>query len=266
MSNLTLPFASVYGPVKSWRFGRSLGIDPIGCISTCSFNCAYCQLGEIEVRTIKRQIFVPTEQIVRDLQAFKPWEFDVVTLSGSGEPTLALNLEEILTAVKEITQRPTVVLTNSTLLNSSEVRSALTLADTVAAKLDAILLEQLQRVNRHVEGVDLSSILAGLEKFHQEYQGSLTIQTTILFPWSLEERLAYIDLVQHLEPDEIQLNTPTRPRPLVHQLEARGNDTESLPYSTRTLKQVSATFLQTFAVQIEEATEIPVRVTPVAPL
>ncbi len=39
-------FCSVYGPVASWRFGSSLGIDPIGLVSTCSFNCAYCQLGE----------------------------------------------------------------------------------------------------------------------------------------------------------------------------------------------------------------------------
>jgi wyosine [tRNA(Phe)-imidazoG37] synthetase (radical SAM superfamily) len=41
-------FCSVYAPVASWRFGSSLGIDPIGLVSTCSFNCAYCQLGEIE--------------------------------------------------------------------------------------------------------------------------------------------------------------------------------------------------------------------------
>jgi wyosine [tRNA(Phe)-imidazoG37] synthetase (radical SAM superfamily) len=83
MANATLPFISVYGPVQSWRFGRSLGIDPIGPISTCSFNCVYCQLGEIEVCTAERQIFIPTEQIIQDLQAFAPWEVDVVTLSGS---------------------------------------------------------------------------------------------------------------------------------------------------------------------------------------
>jgi DNA-binding CsgD family transcriptional regulator len=30
------PFKAVYGPVQSWRFGRSLGIDPIGSVSTVS--------------------------------------------------------------------------------------------------------------------------------------------------------------------------------------------------------------------------------------
>jgi wyosine [tRNA(Phe)-imidazoG37] synthetase (radical SAM superfamily) len=158
-------FSSVYGPVPSWRLGRSLGIDPIGAISTCSFNCAYCQLGEIQRHTAQRQVFVPTEQIIQDLQAFKPWDVDAITLSGSGEPTLALNLGEILTGVKEITGRPTVVLTNSTMLKEVEVRQALLGVDVVAAKLDALSSEQLQRVNRPVTGIDWSIIRTGLEHF-----------------------------------------------------------------------------------------------------
>jgi wyosine [tRNA(Phe)-imidazoG37] synthetase (radical SAM superfamily) len=259
MVNETSPFISVYGPVKSWRFGQSLGIDPIGCISTCSFDCVYCQLGEIQAHTAQREIFVKTEQILRDLQAFAPWDVDAVTISGSGEPTLALNLREILIAVKEITQRPTVVLTNSTLLGDSEVRSALKIADVVAAKLDAVSSDQLRRVNRHVETLNLPYILTGLEQFRQEYQGQLTIQTMILYPWSLDEQLTYIEQIQKLKPDEVQLNTPTRPRPLIHQLEARGNHTESRPYPTQTLKQVNPDFLKTFTLQIQEATHIPVR-------
>ncbi|GAB1544564.1 hypothetical protein NUACC21_72400 [Scytonema sp. NUACC21] len=150
------------------------------------------------------------------------------------------------------------------MLNNHDVRSALSRANIVAAKLDAISSDRLRRVNRHVEGIGLPYILEGLEKFQQEYPGSLTIQTMILSPWSFEERLTYIDLMQQIMPDEIQLNSPTRPRPLIHQLEARGNHTQSLPYPTRTLKQVSLSFLQAFAVQIEEATRIPVRIAPVA--
>lgn len=39
----------IYGPVPSWRLGRSLGVDHICRSKTCSFDCIYCQLG----RTIK---------------------------------------------------------------------------------------------------------------------------------------------------------------------------------------------------------------------
>lgn len=55
--DLKQAFFSVYGPVFSWRYGNSLGIDPIGQTSTCSFNCVYCQLGEIEQITRDRRLF-----------------------------------------------------------------------------------------------------------------------------------------------------------------------------------------------------------------
>ena len=262
MSAKTSAFSSVYGPVPSWRFGRSLGIDPIGSSSTCSFNCVYCQLGEIQNHTASRQVFIPTEQIVQDLQVFAPWDVDVVTLSGSGEPTLALNLREILAAVKETTGRTTVVLTNSTMLSNLEVRSALTLADIVAGKLDAVSSEQLQRVNRPVAGIDLATILAGLEQFRQEYQGHLAIQTMLLSPWSEENRAEYIRLMQQLSPDEIQLNTPTRPRSVSRQLETRGARGLDRLYPVQLLKQVSREFLQDFATEIQEETKILVRCVP----
>ena len=59
--------SSVYGPVTSSRFGRSLGIDPIGLRSSCSLNCIYYQLGNIQQETTKRQIFVPSSQVISDL-------------------------------------------------------------------------------------------------------------------------------------------------------------------------------------------------------
>jgi len=109
-------FSSVYGPVKSWRYGRSLGIDPIGAISTCSFTCAYCQLGDIQYRTRQRHEFITTETIAADLQQSDFASADVVTISGSGEPTLALNLGNIAIAVKNLIAKPLIVLTNGTLL------------------------------------------------------------------------------------------------------------------------------------------------------
>lgn len=263
MQNATI-FQSVYGPVSSWRYGKSLGIDPIGSISTCSFNCVYCQLGEIERQTRDRQIFIPADRILQDLQAFAPWDVDVITLSGSGEPTLALNLGEIIARVRELARKPIVVLTNATLLRDPSVRQALALADKVAAKLDAVSPEQLRRVNRPVAGIELEDIGLGLQQFRAEFSGELALQTMILSPWNEATRAEYIRLVQKVSPDEIQLNTPTRPKPLKHELEARGNHSPSSErsYPTRTFRQVSADFLQTFATEIQAATGIPARCPP----
>jgi hypothetical protein len=63
-----------------------------------------------------------------------------------------------------------------------------------------------------------------------------------------------------LQPDEIQLNTPTRPKPLNHQLEARGNHPpEALPYLAQWLKPISVDVLETLGDRIQTTIGIPVR-------
>lgn len=260
MQSMEIPvFSSVYGPVRSWRFGRSLGIDPIGPVSTCTFNCVYCQLGEIESQSCQRQIFIPTQQIQQDLQALAPWDVDIITLSGSGEPTLALNLGNILTMVKTVTGKPVGVLTNGSLLTDPTVRSELALADRVAIKVDALVADQFRRINRPIVDVGLTEFWSGLQRFRQSYRGKLAIQTMLLAPWSDQDQVIYIGLMHALLPDEIQLNTPTRPKPLNRHLEARGNHPPTAsPYEARSLKAVSADVLKTFGDRIEATIGIPV--------
>ncbi|HIK56609.1 MAG TPA: radical SAM protein [Synechococcales cyanobacterium M55_K2018_004] len=258
--------SSVYGPVTSWRYGRSLGIDPIGAISTCSFDCVYCQLGEIERKQRDRALFVPTSKILQDLQPFAPWQVDVITLSGSGEPTLALNLGEILTQVKALTSRPVGVLTNGTLLAEATVRRELAIADQVAVKLDAVSAAMLRRVNRPVEGITLDELWQSFCQFRREFAGRLSVQTMVLTPWSSAEQEQYLAMVRAIAPDEIHLNTPTRPRPLRHQLEARGNHPPEQPeYAVRYLKPVSAAVLKEWGDRLQAATGIPVYSPPLPP-
>ena len=261
---LTNSFATVYGPVVSWRYGRSLGIDPIGPTSTCSFNCVYCQLGEIEVISRDRRLFLPTAQIMADLERFAPWEVDIITLSGSGEPTLALNLGEILSQIKTLTAKPTLVLTNATLLDDAQVRQELSLADRVSVKLDGISEDLVRRINRPDSSLQLAKIIQGIEAFKTEFCGELSLQTMLLAPWSEEVKRQYIALLKRLQPKEIQLNTPSRPKPLKRELEGRGNHTgEELPaYPVQILKCVSPEILAALAQELTDKTQIPVRCAP----
>jgi wyosine [tRNA(Phe)-imidazoG37] synthetase (radical SAM superfamily) len=254
-------FCSIYGPVISWRYGVSLGVDPIGVVSTCSFNCVYCQLGEIERMTSDRQIFIPTEKILQDLQKFDYQRADIITLSGSGEPTLAGNLGEIISQLKVMTNKPVLVLTNASLLNQSNVRKELALADKVSAKLDTLNQDQLQRVNRPVESIKMEEILTGIKLFRKEFSGELGIQTMVLAPWSDVDQDKYIEIIREIQPDEIHLNTPKRPKPLKHQLDARGDHSpaDSRTYEVRILKCVDPEVLQAFANKIKQNTGIPVR-------
>ena len=81
----------------------------------------------------------------------------------------------------------------------------------------------------------------------------------ILSPWNTQTKVEYINLVKSLKPDEIQLNTPTRPKPIKRQLDGRGNHTEYHPYAVQKLKCISPENLQNFAEEIYKNTNIPVR-------
>ncbi|NER00696.1 MAG: radical SAM protein [Cyanothece sp. SIO2G6] len=252
---------AVYGPVESWRFGYSLGVDPIGAISTCSFNCAYCQLGNIQHHTQQRQVFVPTEQILQELAALAPIpDLNVVTLSGSGEPTLALNLDKILTGLRQQIPCPIVVLTNATLLGTAGVQADLESVDLVVVKLDAVSADHLQRVNRPCSDIDFDTILAGICSFAASHRGKWALQTMMLAPWSEAERSRYIQLVQELNPAEVQLNIPRRPRVLERRLDARGNHVVvEEPDVLRSLNCISNATVREFAQEIEAQTNSWVR-------
>lgn len=220
--NLDLPASTVYGPVHSWRVGVSLGIDLLYVNSICSFRCIYCQLGKINEHTMERNVFVPTERVMADLQASAWQQADVITFSGNGEPTLAANLGEAIQAIKAFTNKPIVVLTNSTLLNDANVRAELAEADKIFCKLDAALDRTLKLIDRPVEGISVRSIVEGIKALRQKYRGHLAIQMMLL-PINKNEVEQLAALLNELQPDEVQLNLPSRPVPHEWTIESRGN-------------------------------------------
>ncbi|MFN7948022.1 MAG: radical SAM protein [Blastocatellia bacterium] len=217
-----IPQSTVYGPVKSWRLGASLGVDLLFINSICSFKCVYCQLGRINVHTMERRVYVPTAQVMADLRASDWQSADVITISGNGEPTLALNLGEVIREIKAFTGKPVIVLTNATILNDAPVRRDLSEADRVFCKLDAADERMFRIVNRPVEGVTLESVVAGIKKLRAEYQGELAVQT-MLMPMNSREIESLAALLNEIRPDEVQLNTPLRPVPRQWSLGTRGN-------------------------------------------
>jgi wyosine [tRNA(Phe)-imidazoG37] synthetase (radical SAM superfamily) len=151
----------VYGPVPSWRLGKSLGIDLISTPNkTCSFDCVYCQIGQTKNKTSTRANFVSIEKMRIDLvNALSKTSPDVITFSGMGEPTLARNLGRVIDVVREITSLPLVILTNSSLVNLESVRKDLAKLDWMIAKVDAPTQHLFEEINYPLLGTSLSSIL-----------------------------------------------------------------------------------------------------------
>lgn len=249
--------SSIYGPVKSWRLGASLGVDVLCVDSICSFECVYCQLGKIHRVTSAREVFVSTAQVLEDLRNSDWQTADVVTFSGSGEPTLAKNLGEIIEKIKELTGKPVIVLTNSTLLHLAEVRRELAGADKIFCKLDAWSDESLRKIDRPATGVSFEKIVRGIRLLRAEFKGFLAIQTMILRQPKDADITRLAEILVSVKPDEVQLNTPSRPIPQDYFTETRGNEVLNTEGFT-CLRTVSKETLEDVRKKLENLTNLPI--------
>jgi wyosine [tRNA(Phe)-imidazoG37] synthetase (radical SAM superfamily) len=138
---------------------------------------------------------------------------DYITLSGSGEPTLNTNIGDIIHKIKEITFTPVAVLTNSSLLSLNEVREDLSEADVVLPSLDAITPALFEYINRPHASLKIEEIVSGLIQFRKEYRGQIWLE--ILFCRGVndgrEEIEKFKGVIEKIQPDRVQLNTPVRP-------------------------------------------------------
>ncbi len=201
----------LYGPVFSWRLGISLGIDPISDKEKiCSFNCIYCQLGETKNLTSERKIYVPTDEVVKEMMSLPKIKIDYITFSGRGEPTLAKNLGEMFETMKKLRNEKIAVITNSSLLFREDVIKDLLIADSVLVKLDAGSQKLLEKINRPVKGLTFNLILDGIKKFRKVYKNKFALQMMFVAAnKNYAEELS--QFAKEISPDEIQINTPLRP-------------------------------------------------------
>ncbi|MCX8095309.1 MAG: radical SAM protein [Caldisericia bacterium] len=207
----------IYGPVISWRYGKSLGINLLGKTKRyCTFSCIYCELGPFTINErkgshkIKREIFVETDLLINEFKKFLREDFEVITFSGAGEPTLAKNIGEVLQKIKEIEpNKNTILLTNSSLLYLDDVRKDILNFDIIDVKIDAISEDTFKKINKPIEGIEIEKILYGIKKLKEEFKGKFNIQIMIT-QINLNEIEKIANFVNEIKPDEVHLNTPTR--------------------------------------------------------
>ncbi|NIW15541.1 MAG: radical SAM protein [Candidatus Thorarchaeota archaeon] len=220
--------STVYGPVPSWRFGRSLGIDVITQPKKCTFDCLYCQLGRTKVHVSEpemiREPLASINKVSTDLEnVLKRIDLntvDIVTFSGVGESTLNPRLGEIADEVKiRIGGLPMAILTNSSLFYRDDVRRNLSKFRMVVAKLDAGDDETFRLVNRPADKkLDIETIVESIKKLKDEIEGLLALEVMLLQTENGKVTNIkgkplrnLIDAVLDVNPDVVQLEVPYRP-------------------------------------------------------
>jgi len=204
----------LFGPVPSRRFGRSLGIDLVP-FKTCTLDCLFCEVGVTSCATTERRTYAPVAAI---LSEFDRWlaaggRADVITLTGSGEPTLHAGLGDVVRGLRARGMFRIALLTNSTLLHLPEVRRDVALVDLVKASLSAWDEASFARLHRPVAGVTFAGLVDGLTALRAMFEGELWLEVMVVRGFNEQpaqvRRIAA--LANPLRADRIQLNSVVRP-------------------------------------------------------
>ena len=206
----------IFGPVSSRRLGRSLGVDLLR-VRRCTLDCIYCEAGATEELTCSRSQGADPEKVKAELaEVLKDSpQLDYITFSGLGEPTLHPDFGGLAHYIKETyPQYKICLLTNGTLLNDPEVRSALQYVDLAMPNFDASSDHELQTINRPAAGITVETLAEGIRLAAAEYPGKLVLELFVVpgvndSEASIERFVQYVKSFKDLK--SVQLNTLDRP-------------------------------------------------------
>lgn len=210
----------VYGPVRSRRLGRSLGVNlaPPGR-KTCNFNCAYCQYGWTDFPA-RGEFPRPSDVIdAVDRALVQHPDVDAITVAGNGEPTLHPAFAPIAEGLFHLRARRApkaklTLLSNGSTLDRLDVVSSLARFDARCMKLDAGDATTFRLMN--ASSITLGRLIADLRSV-----GRLTLQSMFVrdadgvvdntTPRALD---AWLGAVDHVRPEGVDLyslaRTPAR--------------------------------------------------------
>lgn len=205
----------LFGPVPSRRLGSSLGVDLV-IHKTCSMDCVYCECGATTNLTIERAEYVPTCDVIKELDDYlstKP-QLNYITFSGAGEPTLHSGLGEIVMFLKDkFPIYKVCLLTNSSLINNDQLRKEILDIDLIIPSLDAVTADAFRSINKPADTIEIADIVSGLCKFRNESPATMWLEVFVIPDLNddIDSILALKKAVEKIDPDKIQINTIDRP-------------------------------------------------------
>lgn len=218
---MTIPLQTrtVYGPLTSRRFGRSLGINALPCNARiCNLNCVYCQYTN---KSLASSGFPSPEEIgqaalARLKSASSRGEaFDWIMFSGNGEATLHPQFAEVVDRVLEARNRyfpkvPVGILSNSTTCWRRPVREALLRLDGRFMKLDAGSPRLFRAANGPAGSADWDRVIEGLRRMGHMVLQSLFFAGPVTNV-SEEDIDDWVRAVRYVKPESVQIYSIDRP-------------------------------------------------------
>ena len=210
-------YKHVFGPVPSRRLGISLGVDLV-VSKSCNLNCIFCECGATKKIQLERQRFKDMNEILEEISTvLKDIQPDYITFSGSGEPTLSLDLGNISRAIKEDLkyQGKICLITNSLLLADENLMKELEYIDLIVPTLNTLTQDIFEKIVRPDYRTSVEEIRKGFINLNKsKYKGKIWIEIFILENVNDSDK-NFVDIANFLKSenikyDKIQLNTIDR--------------------------------------------------------
>lgn len=210
-------YKHVFGPVPSRRLGISLGVDLV-VSKSCNLNCIFCECGATKKIQLKRQKFKDMNEILEEISAvLKDIKPDYITFSGSGEPTLSLDLGNISRAIKEDLkyQGKICLITNSLLLADESLMKDLEYIDLIVPTLNTLTQDIFEKIVRPDYRTSVEGIRKGFINLNKSnYKGKIWIEIFVLENINDSDEnfvnIANFLKLENIRYDKIQLNTIDR--------------------------------------------------------
>ena len=210
-------YKHVFGPVPSRRLGISLGVDLV-VSKSCNLNCIFCECGATKKIQLERKRFKDMNEILEEISAvLKDIKPDYITFSGSGEPTLSLDLGNISKAIKEDLkyEGKICLITNSLLLADENLMKELEYIDLIVPTLNTLTQDIFEKIVRPDYKTSVEEIRKGFINLNNsKYKGKIWIEIFILENINDSDK-NFVDIANFLKSeniryDKIQLNTIDR--------------------------------------------------------
>ena len=210
-------YKHVFGPVPSRRLGISLGVDLV-VSKSCNLNCIFCECGATKKIQLERQRFKDMNEILEEISTvLKDIKPDYITFSGSGEPTLSLDLGNISKAIKEDLkyEGKICLITNSLLLADENLMKELEYIDLIVPTLNTLTQDIFEKIVRPDYRTSVEEIRKGFINLNKSnYKGKIWIEIFILENIYDSDK-NFVDIANFLKSenikyDKIQLNTIDR--------------------------------------------------------
>ena len=210
-------YKHVFGPVPSRRLGISLGVDLV-VSKSCNLNCIFCECGATKKIQLERKRFKDMNEILEEISTvLKDIQPDYITFSGSGEPTLSLDLGNISKAIKEDLkyQGKICLITNSLLLADENLMKELEYIDLIVPTLNTLTQDIFEKIVRPDYRTSVEEIRKGFINLNKSnYKGKIWIEIFILENINDSDK-NFVDIANFLKSeniryDKIQLNTIDR--------------------------------------------------------